>query len=1009
MASTPPALLSDGGDNLVTPVYYSPRVLLQFKPHPVDQKAVPRAGCIYDKGGILVPDQNPHSEERPNAPGASESPQALPPASDRSEELLRLMIDGVQDFAIFALDTEGRLLSWNPGVGYLLGYEETEWVGLHGSIIFTPEDRERGAEALEREMAEREGRALDERWHVRRDGTRFYASGLLMALRDGEGRLRGFSKMLRDATDSRRSEEALCEAVAASERERAQFEAVLHSVSDGVVVCDMAGNFLFVNEAEARINGYASAEEMKRDLAYFAEVYELSHPDGRPLPVEEWPISSVLRGESVSNLELRGRRRDTGREWFFSFSGEPVHSEGGDQIMAVIVTRDITARKRAEAELDESREQLETVFNNATVSLFVMDERQHCTYMNPAAEELTGFKLAGVQGRPLHYFVHHTRPDGTPYPLEECPIDRAFPQNNQEQGEDVFVHSDGHFYPVAFTASPVRTGGRTVGTIIEVRGIAEEKRRQEERERLHGQLEWERSRLADLFTRAPAFIATVRGPAHVFEMVNPAYLQLVGHRDVIGKPVREALPELEGQGFFQLLDGVLRTGEPYVGREMTIHVEREPGAAPEERFVDFVYQPIFEADGTVSGIFGHGVDITEQVSARKQTEEASRLKDEFLATVSHELRTPLTAVLGWSHLLRSGQLKGGDAERALETIERNARAQAQLIEDLLDVSRIVTGNLRLDVRPVEPASFIDPAVEALRPAAEAKGVRLQKVIDTGLSTVAGDPARLQQVVWNLLSNAVKFTPKGGRVQVRLERVDSHVEIAVSDTGAGIDPEFLPHVFERFRQADQKTTRAHGGLGLGLAIVRHLVELHGGTIDAESGGEGHGATFTVRLPVAPLHQREEEGERVHPAARNTLPPYECPERLDGLRVLVVDDEPDARELLKVGLGQCGAQVTAASSAREALEALARVSPDVLISDIGMPGEDGYELIRRVRALPAGEGGEVPAVALTAYARIEDRMRALRAGYQMHVAKPVELAELVAVMLSLLRRGGPGSGT
>jgi CheY-like chemotaxis protein len=321
----------------------------------------------------------------------------------------------------------------------------------------------------------------------------------------------------------------------------------------------------------------------------------------------------------------------------------------------------------------------------------------------------------------------------------------------------------------------------------------------------------------------------------------------------------------------------------------------------------------------------------------------------------------------------------------------------------LDVSRIVTGKLRLDVVPVSPHTFIDAAVEAVRPAAEAKGVRLQKVIDTGVETIMGDPARLQQVAWNLLTNAVKFTPRGGRVQVRLERVNSQVEIAVADTGAGIDPEFLPHVFERFRQADQKTTRQHGGLGLGLAIVRHLVELHGGSVRADSGGEGAGSTFTVALPVAPIHRREEAGARAHPAARDTLPAHECPERLDGLRVLVVDDEADARELLAEGLGQCGAKVTAASSAREALEALAGEKFDALVSDIGMPGEDGYELIRRVRALPADRGGRTPAVALTAYARTEDRLRAMRAGFEMHVAKPVELTELIVVIANLARRG------
>ncbi|MDQ1611555.1 MAG: hypothetical protein QOG00_1486, partial [Pyrinomonadaceae bacterium] len=398
----------------------------------------------------------------------------------------------------------------------------------------------------------------------------------------------------------------------------------------------------------------------------------------------------------------------------------------------------------------------------------------------------------------------------------------------------------------------------------------------------------------------------------------------------------------------------------------------------------------------------------EEIAAEKErlyieAQESSRLKDEFLATVSHELRTPLTAILGWAHLLRTGQPVGGTMAKPLETIERNARAQAQLIDDLLDVSRIITGKLRIDVRPVDPNSFIEAAVEAVRPAAEAKGVRVQRIMDTGVVTVSGDPVRLQQVVWNLLSNAIKFTPKGGRVQVRLERVNSHIEIAVSDTGPGIDPNFLPYVFDRFRQADGRTTRQHGGLGLGLSIVRHLVELHGGTVRAESLVEGQGATFTVLLPVVPVYQTVGAGERVHPAARDMLPLYECPDRLDGVRILAVDDESDTRELLKAGLGQCGADVTVVGSASEALEAIGAGLPDLLISDIGMPGEDGYELIRRVRELPADGGGKVPAIALTAYARVEDRMQALRAGYQMHVPKPVELAELVAVASSLVRRG------
>ena len=393
---------------------------------------------------------------------------------------------------------------------------------------------------------------------------------------------------------------------------------------------------------------------------------------------------------------------------------------------------------------------------------------------------------------------------------------------------------------------------------------------------------------------------------------------------------------------------------------------------------------------------------TENERLYKQAEESSRLKEEFLATISHELRTPLSAILGWARMLRVGQLSPENAAKALDTIERNARAQAQLVDDLLDVSRIITGKLRMDVRPADPNSFIDAAVESVLPAADAKGVRIQKVVDTGPISIPGDPVRLQQVVWNLLSNAIKFTPRRGRVQIRSERVNSHLEIIVSDTGQGISSDFLPHVFDRFRQADQKTSRQHGGMGLGLAIVRHLVEMHGGTVRANSDGEGKGATFTVMLPISPVYQVDSSGGRVHPGARDLLPPDEAPDRLDGLTILAVDDEADTRELLRQGLEYCGAKVKVVGSAAEAINVLMSSVPDVLISDIGMPGTDGYELIRQVRALPPDRGAKIPAIALTAYTRIEDRLQALRAGYDMHVPKPVELAELCAVAASVARR-------
>jgi PAS domain S-box-containing protein len=390
--------------------------------------------------------------------------------------------------------------------------------------------------------------------------------------------------------------------------------------------------------------------------------------------------------------------------------------------------------------------------------------------------------------------------------------------------------------------------------------------------------------------------------------------------------------------------------------------------------------------------------------SREQAEAANRSKDEFLATVSHELRTPLNAILGWTQLLLADGADPDRRRRGLDTVVRNAKLQAQLIDDLLDVSRIISGKMRLDVQPTDLAAVIDAAVEAIRPAAEAKQIQIRRVLDPFAGPVTGDPARLQQVVWNLLSNAVKFTAKTGRVEVRLERVNSHVEILVADTGAGISPEFLPHVFDRFRQLDASTTRRHGGLGLGLAIVRHLVELHGGTVKVKSPGEGQGSTFIVELPVSVAHLTPTEGIRVHPRAEvgEGDPCLDDPSLdLRGIRILVVDDEPDARETLQQILEHCNGEVLAVGSAAEALRTLEAWRPDVLLSDIGMPGEDGYELIRKVRALPPERGGWTPAAALTAFARGEDRRRALRAGFQMHVAKPVDLQELATVVVSLAR--------
>jgi CheY-like chemotaxis protein len=380
------------------------------------------------------------------------------------------------------------------------------------------------------------------------------------------------------------------------------------------------------------------------------------------------------------------------------------------------------------------------------------------------------------------------------------------------------------------------------------------------------------------------------------------------------------------------------------------------------------------------------------------------MKDDFLATLGHELRTPLNAILGYAQLLRAGSIAPAELPEAIEVIERNARTQTQIIEDLLDLSRIVSGKIRLDVQRVDLATVVTAAVDTVKPAAENKGVRLTAVLDPLVGPVRGDPSRLQQVVWNLLSNSIKFTPRRGKVQVALERVNSHVEIVVSDTGQGITPEFLPHVFDRFRQADASSTRRHGGLGIGLSIVKQLVELHGGTVRAKSPGPGLGATFIVALPLSAAHEDESEPTRTHPKAPSD--PADACDQVDltGVRVLVVDDEPDSRQLIARILEACHAEVDTAASCDQALALVRDGPPDVLISDIGMPDRDGYELIRAIRALPADRGGNVRAAALSAFARSEDRRRAMLAGFQTHVAKPVEPPELLAVVASLANRIG-----
>ena len=484
--------------------------------------------------------------------------------------------------------------------------------------------------------------------------------------------------------------------------------------------------------------------------------------------------------------------------------------------------------------------------------------------------------------------------------------------------------------------------------------------------------------------------------------VNRAMAGLLGH----------TADELIGQSGLPALPGAVRPPDGWPAERARRTRERASAEVERDgRWFEIVADPVLDEAGEVSAIVRTVKDITErkqsetrlgdllarEQAARHEAEQVNRVKDEFLATLSHELRTPLNAIVGWTHVLRAGGLDAPATARAIETIGRNANLQAQLISDILDVSRIIAGKLRLELRAVDLADVVGEALETVKPAATAKGIKLEAILDPHAVGVTGDPNRLQQVAWNLLSNAIKFTPREGRVQVRLESSNSTVILTVEDNGPGIDAGFLPHVFERFRQADASSTRPHGGLGLGLAIVRHLVELHGGTVEANNRGDGHGAVFQVSLPRRSVRPAPTPEASPTPVADPTW--MDKAPSLAGTRVLVVDDDADARGLIQFVLEQCGAGVRTAASAVDGLDVLAEWRPHVLLADVEMPGEDGYSLIAKVRALPPETGGATPAAALTGYAAAQDRIRALQAGFQLHVAKPVQPAELATVVATL----------
>jgi PAS domain S-box-containing protein len=602
---------------------------------------------------------------------------------------------------------------------------------------------------------------------------------------------------------------------------------------------------------------------------------------------------------------------------------------------------------------------------------------------NQAAERIFGYTADEIVGKPITVLFPRDRLEEEPKILARLQLGERV-----DHFETVRVRKDGTPVAISLTISPIHDRqGKVIGASKIARDITHN---------------------VELESRFKAIVdssddAIISKDLHgIIKSWNQAAERMFGYaaEEVVGKSITLLFPPDRLDEEPKILEQ-LRRGRR-IDHFETVRVSKDGRLLD----VSVTISPVKDSTGRIIGVSKVARDITSikrilrereelfnrETSARSEAERASRMKDEFLATLSHELRTPLNAILGWATILGTEGIGASEIKQGVEIIERNARAQAQLIEELLDMARVINGKLRVDVQPVDLQVIISEAVESVRPAAQGRGIRITKVLDPKGAMITGDPNRLQQVLWNLLSNAIKFTPKGGRVQVFLRRINSHVEISVVDSGQGIAADFLPHLFTRFSQAETSSARHYGGLGLGLALVRSLVELHGGSVHAASPGLGQGATFVVSLPLTVAHR--EANEPMLTPAPSATGAAQKPD-LSGFHVLVIDDEADGRALLQHILSKCNATVSTAASAADGLEAVKQQHPDMILSDIGMPGEDGYDFLAKLRQLSDEEGGDTPAVALTAFARSEDRRRALMAGFQMHLPKPVEPAELLAV--------------
>ena len=787
----------------------------------------------------------------------------------------------------------------------------------------------------------------------------------------------------------------------------AYLAAIVESSADAILSKDLDGNILSCNKSCEWIFGYSAAELVGRPIRILI-------PQERQAEEDEI-LAKIRRGERIEHFETVRIAKD-GRKLDISLSVSPIRDDSGAIIGVAKVARDITERKRLAAELAAQQEWFRVTLGSIGDAVIASDANGRVTYMNAPAEALTGWAADQANGRDLAEVVRILN-EKTREPVQN-PAHLVMRSGHVVglANHTALIRRDGTERPIADSAAPIRdAAGRIMGAVLVFRDVTEERRTEDT---IAEQREWFETTLESI---GDAVIATdVQGRV---AFMNPIAEHLTSWRldDARGRNCTEVFNiinedsrrTVESPVTRVLADGVI------VGLANHTMLIAADGT---ERPIDDSGAPIRSRDGRIVGVVLVFRDITErrrteterrnvgvererlleaERAARTEAERANRVKDEFVAMVSHELRTPLNAILGWTHLMMQSGTDADVMGRGLDVISRNTRVQAQLISDLLDMSRIVSGKLRLTIEKVDLASLVRNAIETVQQTAENKRITIRQELDDEFPT-AGDPARLQQIVWNLLWNAVKFTPEGGSVLVRLRHTGADAQITVTDTGVGVREEFLPHIFERFQQGNLAITRRFGGLGLGLSIVKHLVDLHGGTIRADSAGEGQGATFTVVLPAGAAPETSSAVIEAESAANTQSQPIDL---LDGLRILVVEDEIDTRAFLSRFLAAYGAQVMTAGSAAEALTLLPESRADFLVSDIGLPDVDGYELLRRIRCMDANAAGGIPAIALTAYARTEDRMLAFRAGYQAHLTKPVEPMELVATVANLAKVSNP----